>query len=219
MEEPATPSQRAIILFADIAGSTQFGLTQTPERYDEILRAFHRMAHGAVKECRAAHGLEDERLYAHAKGDECHAFFTGGIPGEDECHALRLAMLLKEGWMSLDFASELAEFGRNRFGTRVDLRIGIGGGDVVSTPDVWTGSTTLEGVVINEAKRIEGLAAKLAPDTFMLVKVDIKDAAQRAGLAVEFGELIWAEATGFLTGTHKDPVYPVLPWGGFTPVS
>lgn len=215
MPRQQTGTQRAVIVFADILGSIQFALNQTPERYGEILRAFHLMAHEVIQEYRKVPGLGDDRLYAHAVGDEAHMFLIGGTPTEDECHALRLAVRLKQCWANSETGRDLAMFGHTRFGFRVDLRVGIGSGDVVLGPDVWTGRITPEGVAISEAKRIEGLAAELAPETLILVKTDIKEAAERATLGIKFGKLVWAGAKGYLEGTHKTPLYPVASWKEF----
>lgn len=49
--------------------------------------------------------------------------------------------------------------------SEVDLRIGVGCGEVVFDLDVWTGQMTPEGSKISEAKRVEAAAEELATDT------------------------------------------------------
>lgn len=210
--------KRAVILFADILGSTEFASTQTPEKYNEMVRAFHVMARDVIQAYESAENLTGGRLYYGGVGDECHAFFVGGGPNEDERQAMRLAVRLKQRWMNSDFGKHLAAFAQNPYGTKVDLRVGIGCGDVVFDQDVWTGEVTPEGIFISQAKRIESLAEQYAEKTYILVKLDIKEAAERAGLEIEFGDRVYPKAKGFDRGNTEVAVYPVLSWKEFVEV-
>ena len=210
--------KRAVILFADILGSTEFASTQTPEKYSEMVRAFHRMACEVIQAYERAEKLSAGRLHYGGVGDECHVFLVGGGPNEDERHAMRLAVRLKQGWMNSDFGKDLAAFAQNPYGTKVDLRVGIGCGDVVFDQDVWTGEVTPEGIFISQAKRIESLAEQYAEKTYILVKLDIKEAAERAGLEIEFGDRVYPQAKGFDRGNTEVAVYPVLSWKEFVEV-
>lgn len=210
--------KRVVVLFADIYGSTDFGMRQTPEEYNAMMRAFHRMAHQAVTGYREQQGLNGGRVYARAVGDECFLLLTGGAPNEDECHAMRLAVRLKQGWINSDLGKRLAQAHATGLLPEVDLRVGVGCGEVVFDDDVWTGHATPEGTIISEAKRIESAAGELAPKTYILVKLDIKEAAEKAGLGIVFGDRSYPQAKGFVGGTHQVPVYPVVSWAEFRDV-
>lgn len=193
-------------------------MRQTPEEYNAMIRAYHRMTHQVVQSYRKEHSLGDERIYARAVGDECFMLLPGGNGKEEECHAMRLAVRLKQGWINSEFGKRLAQAHALGLLPRVDLRVGVGCGEVVFDEDVWTGASTPEGTMISEAKRIETAAGDLALDTLILTKLDIKEAAEQAGLGVVFGGLAHLQAKGFVGGTHQVPVYPVLSWAEFREV-
>ena len=105
----AMERKRVVALFADIHGSTEFGMRQTPEDYNAMIRAYHRMAHHAVMGYCQQQSLAAGRVFARAVGDECFVLLTGGQHREDECHAMRLAVRLKQGWINSDFGKRLAQ--------------------------------------------------------------------------------------------------------------
>jgi len=196
---------RAIILFADIHGSTEFGYSQPIGKYNEMLRDFHKTCHKAIEKFRRDEGLAPDRVMPTCRGDECCAFLRGGKPPEDELLAMRLAIYLKEMWRQ----SRFCRLTRKAAGLipQVDLRIGIGSGEVALDHDVWSGSETLEGIRISEAKRIEGMA-DAASDTLIMVKLDIMEACVQAREKVEFGPRLRLQGKG-VPDVVETAVYPV----------
>ena len=200
---------RAIILFADIHGSTEFGYSQPIGKYNEMLRDFHKTCRKAIERFRQDEGLVRDRVMTTCRGDECCAFLRGGEPSEDERLAMRLAIYLKEMWKQ----SRFCKLTRKAPGLipQVDLRIGIGSGEVALDDDVWSGSETLEGIRISEAKRIEGMA-DAASDTLIMVKLDIMEACVQAGEKVEFGPRMRLQGKG-VPDVVETAVYPVKTYG------
>jgi tetratricopeptide (TPR) repeat protein len=198
---------RAIILFADIHGSTEFGYSQPIGKYNEMLRDFHKTCHKAIERFRQDNSLEPARVMTTCRGDECCAFLRGGEPSEDERLAMRLAIYLKEMWKQSRFCQLARKAADTGLIPQVDLRIGIGCGKVALDQDVWSGTETLEGIFISEAKRIEG-QADAAPETLIMVKWDIQDACTRAGAEVEFGPPIPLRGKG-VPPVGETPIYPV----------
>lgn len=208
--------KRAVILFADIQGSTRFGYTQDVEPYNEMVRDYHRTARAAVEEYCQKYGLDRARLTCSVRGDECCMFITGGGLGEDEEHALRLAVYLKEWWKQSDFVVRIQEAAETRLYPLVDLRIGIGSGEVACDRDCWTREDTFEGIRISEAKRIEGMADDAA-ETLIMVNWEVRDACQKAGLDVQFGEGRKLVGKGIPNWLNL-PVYPVTKYGDWANV-
>ncbi len=210
--------KRAVILFADIKGSTEVGYSMSRglENYNSMIRDYHATIKAAITEYCEKFGLDKARLTCSAKGDECCLFVIGGVPGEDEEHALRLAVYLKERWKQSEFVVRLQQAAGTQLYPQVDLRIGIGSGEVACDQDCWTGQETLEGVRISEAKRIEGMAEEAA-ETLIMVKWEVKDACQRTGLDVEFGDGRRLRGKGVPEGADI-AVYPVLRYGPWAQV-
>jgi tetratricopeptide (TPR) repeat protein len=198
---------KAIILFADIHGSTEFGYTQGLKMYNKMLRDFHKTCYKAVERFRQDKSLGPARVMAACRGDECRVFLCGGKTPEDELLAMNLAIYLKEMWKQSDFCQRNWKAADAGLVPQVDLRIGIGSGKVALDHDVWSGSDTLEGIFISEAKRIEG-QADAASETFIMVKWDIKEACTRAEAEVEFGPPIRLKGKG-VPAVGEIPVYPV----------
>jgi tetratricopeptide (TPR) repeat protein len=145
------------------------------------------------------------------------AFFSGGgKTPEDEVLAMNLAIYLKEMWKQSDFCRlnwQAAEIGLI---PQVDLRIGIGSGEVALDYDVWSRTKTPEGISISEAKRIEGQADE-ASETLIMVKWDVREACTGAGVEVEFGPLIWLKGKGVPT-FGEIPVCPVKTYAEWEPI-
>jgi tetratricopeptide (TPR) repeat protein/class 3 adenylate cyclase len=198
---------RAIILFADIRGSTEFGYTQGIEMHNEMLRDFHKTCHKAVRRFRRDNRLGPGRVEATCRGDECCVFLRGGEPSEDARLAMDLAIYLKEFWKRSRFCRLNWRAADTGLIPQVDLRIGIGCGEVALDHDVWSGRETLEGIRISEAKRIEG-QADAASETLIMVKLDIMEACIQAGKKVEFGPRIPLQGKG-VPAIHETAVYPV----------
>jgi Flp pilus assembly protein TadD len=205
---------RAIILFADIHGSTEFGYSQPIVKYNEMLRDFHETCHKAIKRFRRDEGLSPDRVRTTCRGDECCAFLRGGEPPEDERLAMRLAIYLKELWKQSRFC-RLTRKARGLI-PQVDLRIGIGSGEVALDHDVWSGTETLEGIRISEAKRIEGMA-DAASGTLIMVKLDIMEACIQAGEKVEFGPRMRLQGKG-VPDVVEVHIYPVKTYGEWSAI-
>jgi tetratricopeptide (TPR) repeat protein len=198
---------KAVILFADIRGSTGFGYTQGLKMYNKMLRDFHKTCFEAIERFRQDKSLEAARVEATCRGDECCVFLCGGQTLEDELLAMNLAVYLKEMWKQSDFCRLTRQAADTGLIPQVDLRIGIGSGEVALDDDVWSGTETLEGIFISEAKRIEE-QADAAPETLIMVKWEIQNACIRAGAEVEFGFPIRLKGRG-VPHSVDVPVYPV----------
>jgi len=205
--------KRAIILFADIQGSIEFGFTQPPDKYNEMLRDFHNTAHQAVQDFRKKHELDAQRLLASCKGDECCVFLICDNNAGDELLALELAVYLKEKWKASKFCKLNWQAADTGLIPQVDLRIGIGAGDVVLDHDVWSNNTTIEGIMISEAKRIEGMADQ-AKETLIMVKWDIWNACIKTGAGVEFGDVMRLSGNG-IPQYYDIKLYPVKSYAGW----
>ncbi len=205
--------KRAVILFADIQKSTEFGFTQPVERYNAMLREFHALARRVVDTYAGANGFDDTRLMKGVKGDECCLFFLGGKPGQDEIHAINLVVRLKEEWKVSDFSKRTRAAAEANLYPLVVLRIGIGAGHIVMQYDDWAGRDTPEGIAISEAKRIEGMADQ-AENTLIMVNWEVHQACTKAIPDIAFGDGIKLAGKGIPEGLNT-PVYPVKtypPW-------
>ena len=200
--------KRSIILFADIQGSTEFGFTQPVDKYNEMLRDFHKTAYKAVQDFLKKHSLDSQRVVATCRGDECCVFLMCDKVAQNELLAIELAVYLKEKWKASDFCKRNWQAADTGLIPQVDLRIGIGSGNVVIDDDVWSHNKTVEGIVISEAKRIEGMA-DMAKETLIIVKWDIKEACIKAGAEVKFGDVERLRGKG-IPDHHDIPLYPVL---------
>ena len=207
---------RAIILFADIGGSTEFGYTQCLEMHNRMLRDFHKTCHKAIRMFRRDNRLGPDRVTASCRGDECCVFLSGGETPEDELLAMNLAVYLKEMWKQSRFCRLNWKAARTGLIPQVDLRIGIGSGEVALDHDVWSGTETLEGIRISEAKRIEGMA-DAASDTLMMVKLDVMEACIQAGEKVEFGPRMRLQGKG-VPDVVEVHIYPVKTYGEWSAI-
>ena len=205
--------KRAVILFADIQKSTEFGFTQPIARYNAMLREFHALARRVVDAYAEENGLNNSRLMKGVKGDECCLFFLNGKPGQDELHAINLAVHLKEEWKASDF-SKLTRAGAEAIlYPLVDLRIGIGAGNIMMQHDDWAGRDTPEGIAISEAKRIEGMADG-AENTLIMVSWEVHQVCAKSNPELVFGDGVRLTGKGIPEGMNT-PVYPVKtypPW-------
>ena len=120
---------------------------------------------------------------------------------------MNLAIYLKELWKQSRFCKLTHKAARTGLIPQVDLRIGIGCGEVALDYDVWSDVETLEGIFISEAKRIEG-QADAASETLIMVKLDIMEACIQAGEKVEFGPRERLQGKG-VPAVHETAVYPV----------
>ena len=133
------------LLFADVVASTDLGARLDPEAVRQVMsRYFAEMA--SIVE---AHGGTVEKFI----GDEVMAVFGVPIVREDDAlRAVRAAAAMRERLHELN--AELEE----RWGSRVEVRIGINTGEVVAG-DPAAGHGFVTGDAVNLAKRIEQSAA------------------------------------------------------------
>ena len=124
---------------------------------------------------------------------------------------MNLAIYLKEMWKQSDFCQRNWQAAGTGLIPQVDLRIGIGSGEVALDHDAWSDAETLEGIFISEAKRIEG-QADAASETLIMVKWDIKEACIQAEAKVEFGPPTQLKGKG-VPAVGEIPVYPVTMYG------
>ena len=200
--------KRAVILFADIQQSTEFGFTQPVARYNAMLREFHALARRVVDTYAGVNGFDDTRLMKGVKGDECCLFFLGGKPGQDELHAINLAIRLKEEWKASDFSKRTRAGAETALYPLVDLRIGIGAGHIMMQYDDWAGRDTPEGIAISEAKRIEGMADG-AENTLIMVSWEVHQTCAKANPELVFGDGVRLAGKGIPEGMNT-PVFPVV---------
>ena len=200
--------KRAVILFADIQKSTEFGFTQPLERYNAMLREFHALARRVVDTYAKENGLDNARLMKGVKGDECCLFFLNGKPGQDELHAINLAIRLKEEWKASDFSKRTRAGAEANLYPLVDLRIGIGAGHIMMQYDDWADRDTPEGIAISEAKRIEGMADG-AENSLIMVNWEVHQACARSNPELVFGDGVRLAGKGIPEGMNT-PVFPVV---------
>lgn len=192
----------ATIMFADIKDSTAFGYTSETEKYVELLTVFHEMGQGVIDDYCKKKNLSSNVWYRF-EGDEC-LLIIHGIEGKEAAeHAINLAVLLKSAWEDHPYIKELR---RSKTSAPVDLRIGIGSGPLRCAKDA-RGYTHFLGINISEAKRIESCAEE-APSTLIMVKADVKDYCERAGLPIRFGNGQYLRGKGIPKG-REAWIYPV----------
>jgi len=143
---PAGQERRLVtILFADLAGSTSLGERLDPERLREVLATYF----AAMREEIEAEGGTVEKFI----GDAVMAAFGVPVAHEDDparAHraALRMGRRLEEVNRSL----------ADRFGVRLDIRIGVNTGEVLAATRPEPGEPMVTGDAVNVAARLEQLA-------------------------------------------------------------
>jgi class 3 adenylate cyclase len=209
---------KAVILFADLLGSTSFGTRAGPNVYDQMIRDFQALAREVILQHMVDARLPKRawRFWAGGAGDECHVFLLGGNVEENAQHALALAVKLRAHWRASGFVTDMLSRAQVLFESRVDLRVGIGCGDVVLNTCPWSRKRTPEGYAISEAKRIEGLAelpeVSPAEQTLIMVKIDISEACKKACDGVAFGKLRKLTGKGITHDVWVAPVTKYEPW-------
>src|SRR5512134_3355206 len=126
------------ILFCDLAGSTALGESFDPERLRALLAAYFERMKAIVEH----HGGTVEKFI----GDAVMAVF--GVPTvheDDALRALRAAEELRDSLTGLNEELERA------YGTRLELRIGVNTGEVVT----GTEERIATGDAVNVAARLE----------------------------------------------------------------
>ncbi|MDP8228721.1 MAG: tetratricopeptide repeat protein, partial [Candidatus Electryoneaceae bacterium] len=147
----------AVIMFADIVGSSKLAKELSLGDYDEMIREYHQLSSEAIDRYCLVEAIFDEMIVKRAYGDEIFVLFYTGENDRSEFlkHILRISILLRTEWID-------SEFNKSRSGSEildiVDIRIGIGGGWLKVRRSVWNQGETPEGLPITETKRIEGCA-------------------------------------------------------------
>ena len=133
------------LLFADVVASTELGARLDPEAVRQVMSRYFAAMAGIVE----GHGGTVEKFI----GDEVMAVF--GVPTvreDDALRAVRAAAAMR------DRLRELNDDLEERWGSRVEVRIGINTGEVVAG-DPSSGHGFVTGDAVNLAKRIEQSAA------------------------------------------------------------
>jgi class 3 adenylate cyclase/tetratricopeptide (TPR) repeat protein len=139
----ASPSGRrrlATLVFCDVVGSTALGERVDPEPLQELMRMYFAEMRDALER----HGGSVEKFI----GDAVVGVF--GVPRAHEDDALRACRAALE--MQARLASLAPELDR-RFGTGIEVRIGINSGEVVGSRE-----TFVTGDAVNVAARLEQAA-------------------------------------------------------------
>ena len=156
------------VLFADVAGSTALGEQLDPETLRTVMsRYFEEM-----RRILERHGGTVEKFI----GDAVMAVF--GVPVNHEDDALRAVRAADE---MLERVAELNHELGERYGTPLELRVGVNTGPVVAG-DRGSGETLVTGDAVNLAKRLEQAAP---PGTILIGKATyplVKDAVQAGPL-------------------------------------
>lgn len=150
----------AVILFADIVGSTTIAEFLSDRDYDEFLTEFQRIAGRLISETLSKFEFSGEDLLfteCAVRGDEAFLILYTKDPERDARCALEFAIKLKRKWL-------LSAFNRRRRGRSFyDVGIGIHYGSIVlrdreERPDGsgGDGRAKPEGYAISLTKRIEG---------------------------------------------------------------
>jgi class 3 adenylate cyclase/tetratricopeptide (TPR) repeat protein len=161
---PAPAVRKVVtVLFADVAGHTRLSSTLDPEALRNMMRRFF----GAMSAVIARHGGTLEKF----SGDEVMAVF--GVPAVHEDDALRAVRAAAE------MRSTLAELGdalQREHGVRLEMRIGINTGEVI-TGDPADGPL-VTGEAVNVGKRLQEAATPgeivLGPVTLSLVRETVE---------------------------------------------
>ena len=180
--ELSAPAQErrklATLLFCDVSGSTAMGERLDSEAVRELMfRYFHQMR-SAIE----GHGGTVEKFV----GDAVLAVF--GVPLAHEDDALRATRAALEMRKRLDDLNEELE---RRFGAKLQLRIGINTGEVVSG-DASSRDTFVTGDAVNVAARLEQ--------------------------AAQPGEILLGELSAALSRAEVEPLAPIAAKGKYEPV-
>jgi class 3 adenylate cyclase/tetratricopeptide (TPR) repeat protein len=181
--EPASERRVVTVVFVDLAGSTELAARLDPERFREVLAAFH----GMVSDQVVSLGGRAEAFI----GDAVLGVF--GVPTVHDDDALRG---IRAGLAIVQQAERLGP----RLGLPLPIRVRVG----VNTGQVAVGTAADRNLVIgaevNVGARLQQAAAPgeiLAGDTTHIL----------AGTTVQFGEMRLIAAKGF---EEELPAWPVL---------
>jgi class 3 adenylate cyclase/tetratricopeptide (TPR) repeat protein len=141
---PRQTRKTVTIVFADLVGSTQLGERLDPEAMRNVTQLYFDEMQAAIEH----HGGTVEKFI----GDAVMAVF--GIPRLHEDDALRALRAATEMHERLAAANDELE---RRFGVRLQVRIGVNSGEVV-TGDHSTGQRLATGDAVNVAARLQTAA-------------------------------------------------------------
>ncbi|MDP8228719.1 MAG: adenylate/guanylate cyclase domain-containing protein [Candidatus Electryoneaceae bacterium] len=156
---PDNPSENsevfAVIMYADIIGSTKLTAVLSPTDYVKVIRDYHQLSADVIGWYCQKKNIPNNRVFKRAYGDEILLLFyadqddPNGIPNVLR-HILHVALRLRTEWVESETHKHKSDI--------VDIRIGIGGGWVTVRRSVWDQMETPEGFALSEAKRIESSA-------------------------------------------------------------
>jgi class 3 adenylate cyclase len=147
------------IVFSDIAGSTELGERLDPEAMQEVMRRYGSAMRAALEH----HGGVVEKFI----GDAVMAVF--GIPllhEDDAVRAVRAAVDMQAALSELNAAFD------EEYGVRLDMRIGVHTGEVI-TSATTSDQALVAGDAVNAAARLQSAAplgsVLIGPATYRLV--------------------------------------------------
>ena len=145
------------VLFADVTGSTALGERLDPESLRAVMARYFEVARNVVER----HGGSVEKFI----GDAVMAVFGVPVLHEDDAlRAVRAAVDLRDGLAGLNETLE------RDYGTRLELRIGVNTGEVVT----GTAERLATGDAVNVAARLQQTSRPgeilLGPETEVLVR-------------------------------------------------
>jgi class 3 adenylate cyclase/RecA/RadA recombinase len=169
------------VVFCDVVGSTELSEQLDPE----ALRAVVLRYFASMTACIEAHGGRVEKFI----GDAVMAVFGVPVVREDDARRALAA--------ALDMLAALADLNaeiREGLGIRLDVRIGVDTGEVVTTGDATARLALVSGEVVNTAARLEQAAG---PGEIL-----IGPEARRAAGAVEVTDAGWLALHGKAERVH-----------------
>jgi class 3 adenylate cyclase/tetratricopeptide (TPR) repeat protein len=149
--------KRVTVLFSDVVASTALGERLDPESLRRVMARYFETGKRVIE----GHGGTLEKFI----GDAVMAVFGAPLLHEDDAlRAVRAAGALREAMVSLNEDLE------REYGTRLELRIGVNTGEVVTGTEEWLAT----GDAVNLAARLEQAAAPgeilLGAETLALVR-------------------------------------------------
>lgn len=188
---PEASERRVVtVVFVDLAGSTELASTLDPERFREVLAAFHSMVSDEIAWLGGvAEGFIGDAVLG--------AFGTPVAHDDDAIRAIRAALAIREqsGWLG------------RRLGLVLPMRVRIG----VNTGSIAVGTPTDRNIVFGSEVNIGArLQQAAAPDEILAGPTTVELAFGR----VAFGEPRLIEAKGVLGPLTASPVVGLRSMGG-----
>ena len=170
MIKSITPSDnkkfKAVVMIADLEGSSTIANNSGILKYNELIREFHKTAEKVIDKYCFMENIFHEDIFKRAYGDEVLVVLSTIDQLRNVKIVLTLAALQIRDWERSEFFRDIISHSKKTIG----IRIGISLGEVLKEKSVWNQGYTMEGIVFSRAKRIEGLAAKIALKTKILVE-------------------------------------------------